>query len=50
MTKTTIRNSTFFKRRVVESIEKDGLSIEDWGIKGGSIIQQWLRQFGKNYL
>jgi transposase-like protein len=54
MARQVVRYSNCFKRQVVESIERDGLSIEAcrrrYGIKGGATIQKWLRTFGKNEL
>ena len=50
----TVRYSDFFKRSIVEEIEKNGLSIEDcrrkYGIGGSSTIQKWLKKYGKNHL
>ena len=52
--KVSYRYSNCFKRTVVESIEKEGLSIESvrlrYGIGGRSTIQSWIRKFGKNEL
>jgi transposase-like protein len=54
MTRQVLRYSNCFKRNVVESIERDGLSIEDcrrlYGIGGSETIQKWIRKFGKNEL
>ena len=54
MQKTTYRYSVCFKQSVVQSIEKDGLSInqarERYGITGAATIQNWIKQFGKNHL
>ena len=54
MQKTNLRYSICFKQMVVDSIEKDGLCInqarERYGIKGGATIQNWIKQFGKNHL
>ena len=54
MRKTTVRYSDCFKRSIVEEIEKNGLSIEDfrrkYGIGGSSTIQKWLKKYGKNHL
>ena len=54
MRRTTVRYSDFFKRSIVEEIEKNGLSIEDcrrkYGIGGSSTIQKWLKKYGKNHL
>ena len=48
------RYSVCFKQSVVQSIEKDGLSInqarERYGITGAETIQKWIKQFGKNHL
>lgn len=50
----TIRYSISFKQKIVREIEEDGLGIADaakrYGIKGGSTIQKWIKQFGKNHL
>ena len=52
--KISYRYSNCFKRTVVESIEKEGLSIESvrlrYGIGGRSTIQSWIHKFGKNEL
>lgn len=52
--KVTVRYSISFKRKIVKEIEEDGLGIKDvakrYGIKGGSTIQKWIKQFGKNHL
>jgi transposase len=52
--KETIRYSISFKQKVVREIEEEGLDIKAvarrYGIKGGSTIQKWVKQFGKNYL
>lgn len=52
--KITIRYSISFKQKIVKEIEEDGLGIADtakrYGIKGGSTIQKWIKQFGKNHL
>ena len=52
--RTTVRYSDCFKRSIVEEIEKNGLSIEDfrrkYGIGGSSTIQKWLKKYGKNHL
>jgi len=54
MARQVVRYSNCFKRNVVESIERDGLSIEDcrrlYGIGGSETIQKWIRRFGKNEL
>ena len=50
----SIRYSISFKQKIVREIEEDGLGIADaakrYGIKGGSTIQKWIKQFGKNHL
>jgi len=52
--KTTIRYSISFKQKVVKEIEEEGLNIgaaaRRYGIKGGSTIQKWIKQFGRNDL
>jgi len=52
--KLTIRYSISFKQKVVKEIEEEGLSISAvarrYGIKGGSTVNKWLQQFGKNHL
>ena len=52
--KETIRYSISFKQKVVREIEEEGLDIRTaarrYGIKGGSTLQKWIKQFGKNYL
>ena len=52
--KETIRYSISFKQKVVKEIEEEGLDIKvvarRYGIRGGSTIQKWVKQFGKNYL
>lgn len=52
--KETIRYSISFKQKVVREIEEEGLGVKAaarrYGIKGGSTIQKWIKQFGKNYL
>jgi transposase-like protein len=54
MQKKSYRYSVCFKQSVVESIEHDGLSINEarsrYGIKGGSTIQTWMKQYGKHHL
>ena len=51
--RTIIRYSISFKQKVVKEIE-EGLGIAEaarrYGIKGGSVIQKWIKQFGKNHL
>ena len=50
--RTFIRYSISFKQKVVNEIEREGLSISAaarrYGIGGGSTIQKWLLDFGKN--
>ena len=52
--KQTIRYSISFKQKVVKQIEEEGWDIRDaarrYGIRGGSTIQKWIKQFGKNHL
>lgn len=52
--KVTVRYSISFKRKIVKEVEEDGLGVKDvarrYGIKGGSTIQKWIKQFGKNHL
>ncbi len=52
--KITTRYSISFKLKVVNEIEEEGLRISEaarrYGIKGGSTIQNWVKQFGKNHL
>lgn len=52
--KQTIRYSISFKQKVVREIEEEGLNIRvaarRYGIKGGSTVQKWIKQFGKNHL
>ena len=52
--KQTIRYSIGFKQKVVKQIEEEGWDIKStarrYGIKGGSTIQKWIKQFGKNHL
>ena len=52
--KVTIRYSISFKQKVVREVEEEGLGIMEaarrYGIKGGSTVQKWIRQFGKNHL
>lgn len=54
MSKKSYRYSNCFKQQVVQSIERDGLSITEarmrYGIKGGATVQNWLKQFGKHHL
>lgn len=50
----TIRYSISFKQQVVKEIEEEGLTQMEagrrYGIKGGSTIAGWIKQFGKNHL
>jgi len=51
--KLTIRYSISFKQKVVQEIEKGasfGQIRRRYGIKGGSTIQCWVKEFGKNHL
>lgn len=52
--KVTIRYSISFKQKIVKEIEEEGLGITEaakrYGIKGGSTIQKWIKQLGKNHL
>ena|SRR5436190_21094025 len=52
--KVTIRYSISFKQKVVQEIEKEGLTFQTvrrrYGIKGGGTIQRWLLAYGKNHL
>ena len=52
--KVIIRYSISFKQKVVREIEEEGLAIlaasRRYGIKGGSTISTWIKQFGKNHL
>jgi transposase len=47
-----MRYSSSFKQKVVNEIEREGLSISvaarRYDIRGGGTIQKWLKQFGKN--
>ena len=49
-----MRYSISFKQKIVREIEEEGLTVSEaasrYGIKGGSTIQQWIKQFGKNHL
>ena len=49
-----IRYSISFRQKVVREIEEGGLGIAEaarrYNIKGGGVIQRWLKQFGKNHL
>ena len=52
-TRTIIRYSISFKQKVVKEIEEEGLGIAEaarrYGIKGGDVIQNWLKQMGRNH-
>lgn len=52
--KETIRYSISFKQKVVKEIEEQALGIRAasrrYGIKGGSTVHKWIKQFGKNHL
>jgi len=52
--KTTLRYSISFKQKVVKEIEEEGLGVylaaRRYGIQGGSTVQRWIKQFGKNHL
>jgi transposase len=52
--KVTTRYSISFKLKVVKEIEEEGLGMSAaarrYGIKGGSTIQNWVKQLGKNHL
>ncbi len=52
--RTIMRYSISFKQQVVKEIEEEGLGIAEaarrYGIRGGNVIQTWLRKFGKNHL
>ena len=52
--KETIRYSISFKQKIVKEIEEEGIGItaaaNRYGIKGGSTVQKWIKQFGKNHL
>ena len=52
--KQTLRYSISFKQKVVKEIEEEGWDIKEtarrYGINGGSTIQKWIKQFGKNHL
>jgi len=52
--KLSYRYSNCFKRSVVHAIEQEGISLVAarlrYGIGGGSTLQRWIRQFGKNEL
>ena len=49
-----IRYSISFKQKVVKEIEEEGVGRAEagrrYGIKGGGVIQKWIKQFGKNHL
>lgn len=50
----TIRYSISFKQKVVKEIEEEGLSLSRvsrrYGIKGGSTLRRWVKEFGKHHL
>jgi transposase-like protein len=52
--RTIIRYSISFKQKVVKEIEEEGLGIAEaarrYGIKGSNVIQNWLKQMGRNHL
>jgi transposase-like protein len=51
--KLTFRYSISFKQKVVEEIENGanfGVVRRRYGIKGGSTIQNWVKELGKNHL
>jgi transposase-like protein len=52
--KVIIRYSISFKQKVVNEIEKEGLSRQEamrrYGISGGETIKKWLIKFGKYHL
>lgn len=53
--KAVLRYSTSFKRHVIEQVEAGrfgsiGEAREHFGIGGGSTIQYWLKQYGRNHL
>jgi transposase-like protein len=57
MTKSTrqqIRYSISFKQKVVNEIEREGLSISEvslrYNIKGAETVKNWLRSLGKSHL
>lgn len=51
---TTVRYSISFKQKVVKEIEEEGLTFSQarrrYGIGGGSTLQKWVINFGKNHL
>jgi transposase len=51
---TVIRYTIGFKQKVVREIEEEGLTFSNasrrYGIKGGTTIQKWVKQFGKYHL
>jgi len=53
-TRTIMRYSISFKQKVVKEIEEEGLGIAEaarrYGIKGSNVIQNWLKQMGRNHL
>jgi len=52
--KSTLRYSISFKQKVVNEIEKEGLSLSQarrrYGITGGATLQKWMLTLGKNHL
>ena len=52
--KVSIRYSISFKRKVVREVEEEGIGINAiqrrYGIKGGSTVNKWIKQLGKNHL
>lgn len=52
--KISLHYSTAFKQKVISEIESGKLSISQarklYGIGGGSIIQKWIKKFGKLHL
>lgn len=52
--KVSIRYSISFKQKVVREVEEEGIGINAvqrrYGIKGGSTVNKWIKQFGKNHL
>lgn len=52
--KVSIRYSISFKQKVIREIEEEGLGVREaarrYGIKGGSTVQEWVKQLGKNHL
>lgn len=52
--KVIIRYSISFKQKVVKEVEEEGIGIlavqRRYGIKGGSTVNNWIKQLGKNHL